>query len=56
MVSSTRVKGNKEGRKKGRKEKGREKEGKRKRGRKVTTCKGKSKVIPLQARCAPEGG
>jgi len=56
VVSSTRVKGKKEGRKKGRKDKEREEERKKERERKVTTCKGKSKVIPLQARCGPEGG
>ena len=55
MVSSTRVKGRKEERKKGR-EKERKKERERKREWKVTTCKGKGKVIPLQARCGPEGG
>jgi len=52
----------KEGREKGRKEKERKKErerkeeGKRKKERKVTTCKGKGKVIPLQAQCGPEDG
>jgi len=51
VVSSTLVKGRKEGRKKGRK--GRRKEKERK---KVTTSKRKGKVIPLQARCGPEGG
>jgi len=56
VVSSTRVKGRKEEREKGRKEKERKKERGRKRERKVTTCKGKGKVIPLQARCGPEGG
>jgi len=55
VVSSTRVKGRKEERKKGR-EKERKKERERKREWKVTTCKGKGKVIPLQARCGPEGG
>ena len=60
MVSSTRVKGTKEERKKGRKEKEREKERKKERERKrewkVTTCKGKGNVIPLQAWCGPVGG
>ena len=61
MVSSARVKGRKEERKKGRKEKEkrekeRKKERERKREWKVTTCKGNGKVIPLQARCGPEGG
>jgi len=61
VVSSTHVKGRKKERKKGRKEKERKRdrkdEGKRKkRERKVTTCKGKGKVIPLQARCGAEGG
>jgi len=46
----------KEGREKERKERERKEEGKRKKERKVTTCKGKGKVIPLQARCGPEGG
>ena len=57
MVSSTCVKGRKKERKKGRKEKEkRKKERERKREKKVTTCKGKGKVIPLQARCGAEGG
>ena len=60
MVSSTCVKGRKEGRererKEGKRKKERKKERERKRERKVTTCKGKGKVIPLQARRGPECG
>ena len=60
MVSSTCVKGRKEGRererKEGKRKKERKKERERKRERKVTTCKGKGKVIPLQTRCGPDGG
>ena len=56
MVSSARVKGRKRERREGKREKERKKERDRKREWKVTTCKGKGKVIPLQARCGPEGG
>jgi len=59
VVSSTCVEGRKEGREKERKERERKKERKKERKereRKVTTCKGKDKVIPLQDRCGPEGG
>ena len=53
MVSSTCVK-RKEGWKREREKERKERE--RKRERKLTTCKGKGKMIPLQARCGPEGG
>jgi len=60
VVSITRVEERKRERKEGKRKKEREKERKkereRKRERKVTTCKGKDKVIPLQAWCGPEGG
>jgi len=52
VVSSTRVKGRKEGKRK----KEIEKERKKERERKLTTCKSKGKVIPLQARRGPEDG
>jgi len=46
----------KEGKRKKEIEKERKIERERKREKKVTTCKSKGKVIPLQARCGPDGG